>query len=185
LFKALRNWRRIRVKKRILGIPLRGIIMFPIILLILIIASVAYNRSVMNAWTPPEALSGTWTGQSEVCASFKKVGSPSESAEDWIQIELVIGADKNVTGTIGDADLAGCVVKRNRTWFERLIGIKTDYVVTGSLENGIVREDTAAVRDISIPFDVSEGKIKGSVFEVERWKYPDPLFPRLTLDMKE
>ncbi|MDD2620797.1 MAG: hypothetical protein PHC92_09045 [Syntrophomonadaceae bacterium] len=173
------------MKKNIFGIPLKTIIIFLIILLIIIAASVAYNRSVMNNWNPPESLVGKWTGQSEVFALFKKGISPSKYPEDWIIIEIMIGADRNVTGKIGDAELVNCTIKQNRTWFERLVRIKTDYIITGSLKNGMVQEDTTARRDISIPLNLSDGDLKGSIFEVKGWKYPDPLFPRLLLTPEE
>lgn len=173
------------MKKNILGIQVKTIIIFLVIMLIIIAVSVTYNRNILSNWNPPDSLVGKWEGQSEVSASFKKGQSPSEYPEDWINIEIIIGADRSVTGTIENAELVNCTVRQNRTWFERLIRIKTDYIISGNLTNGIVREDTKAKREISIPFNLSDGELKGSIFEVERWKYPDPLFPRLLLTLEK
>lgn len=168
------------MKKKI-GFRFKAVIIFLIVIIIIIVSSVAYNRSVMNHWNPEESLIGEWTGQCEVSAAFKKGQSPSEYPEDWIHIEMMIEANGNVTGKVGDAELVDCTVKLNRTWFERLIRVQTDYIITGILQNGIVQEDTEVRRDINIPFNLSDGELKGSLFKVEGWKYPDPLFPRLIL----
>lgn len=173
------------MKKRIFGIQLKSIIIFLIIMLIIINISVAYNRKVMDDWNPPVSLTGKWAGQSEVFARFKKGQFPSRDPEDWIDIEIIIGADRSVSGRVGQAELVNCTVKQNRTWFERRINIKTDYIIIGNLKNGIIQEDTATGRDISIPFNLSDKEIKGTIFEVESWKYPDPLFPRLVLTAEE
>lgn len=170
------------MKKLILKNKFKSAFVLLLFLFLLISLSVAYNRSLINNWNPPESLVGEWSGQSEVFAPFKKGQPPSVDPEDWINIQIAIEADGKVTGKIGDAEFVNCTVKQNRTWFERLIGIKTDYIIgEGYLDNGIVPDDTAIKRDISIPFNISDGTLKGSVFEVEKWKYPDPLFPRLLL----
>jgi hypothetical protein len=173
------------MNKKILGIRLKAIIIFLIIMLILIPVSVACNRSAMKNFTPSQSLIGKWTGECEISAPFKKGQSPSPYEEDWINIEIIIKEDGSVTGLIGDAQLTGCTVQQNRTRFEKLINIKTDYIITGSLKNGITKQDTAIERNITIPFNISDAELKGSIFEVESWKYPDPLFPRLLLVLTE
>lgn len=152
-----------------------------LILSVSIIISVECQRRSLADWTPPESLTGKWTGQSEVFASFKKGESPSEDAEDWIDIKVVVGAGGLVNGRVGEAELVDCTLKQNRNDFERMIGIKTDYVIACGLEKGIVQSDVAERRDISMPFNLIDGEFRGSLFEVESWKYPDPLFPRLSL----
>lgn len=171
--------------KRIFGIKFKIIVIFLISLLIMISVSVTINNKVMNNWNPSESLVGNWRGQDEVSAPFKKGQSPSEYTEDWIKIEIMIESDGNVTGIIGEAELIDCKVKQNRTWFERFVRIKTDFVIKGYLENGINHDDTIAKREISIPFNLLDRKLKGSIFEIEGWKYPDPLFPRLLLYSEE
>lgn len=170
------------MNKKVFGIRLKVIIIALTILVVLIPISVAINRSLLDNWTPQEPLVGKWTGKSEIYADFKKGQSPSEFPEDSINIEIKINEDGSVTGIIGDAEMENCRIKLNRNRFERLLGIKTDYIIDGGyLKNGINKDDMKTKRNISIPFDLKDGKISGSLFEVERWKYPDPLFPRLTL----
>ncbi len=170
------------MKKRIFGIQIRAIIGFLAAVLLLMTASVAYHQSQMTLWLPQEGITGQWSGENEVSGPFKKGVSPSEYPEDWVELNLTILPDGTVTGTAGDAQLKNCKVMLNRTAFERKINIKTDYIIRGSLSGGITPDDTAAERTITIPFDHADGKIKGSLFEIEGWKYPYPLFPRMTLE---
>jgi len=162
------------MKKRIFGIQLIVIIVFFAVMLAAIAVSVGYNRSVLDNWSPPEFLAGKWEGQSFLHAS-------STNPDDYVTIAIVIETDGKVTGKIDDAVLENCIVKQNRTWFEKLIGIKNDYMITGSLTKGTVKDDSAAVREIGIPFNLLEGELKGSIFKIEPWKYPDPLYPRILL----
>jgi hypothetical protein len=163
----------------------KGIILLVIIFAVLSI-SVANNRRLLDDWNPPDSLVGKWSGLSEVFAPFKIGESPSEHPEDWIKIVIMIDDSAKVTGKIGQAEFAGCSVRQNRNWFEKFIGIKNDYVIRDCyIQNGIVQADTTKKRDISIPFNVIGNEIKGSVFEIEDWKYPDPLFPRMALTREE
>ncbi|MHC1784173.1 MAG: hypothetical protein AB9891_15710 [Anaerolineaceae bacterium] len=168
-----------------LRIWIKGFFLLVIIIAIVSI-SVTINRRLLDNWTPPDSLIGKWTGVSEVFAPFKVGESPSEYPEDWINIEISIDPAGEVTGKVGQAEFVDCTVKQNRNWFEKSIGIKTDYVIRDCyIQNGIVQSDTAKKRDISIPFSVIGSEIKGSIFEMENWKYPDPLFPRMALTQEE
>ncbi len=119
------------MNKRILGIKIKMIIGFIIIMLVIITVSVFYNRSVMDKWSPTDSLTGEFSGESEVYAWFRKGQSPSEYPEDWIDVKIIIDSDGRVTGTVGDARLSNGTIKQNRTWFERLVNIKTDYIIAG------------------------------------------------------
>ncbi len=169
------------MKKRILGIKIKNIIIFLIVMIIIITASVNINQVILNKSPIPQNISGKWSGQSAVSSQFSKSNQSAANGQEMVNIEITINADKNVTGKIGDAEFAGCTIKLNRTWFERLINVKTDYIITGSMKNGIVSADTAETRQISIPFSISNKELKGSVFEIEKWKYPNPLLSRLIL----
>jgi len=173
------------VKKSVFGIKPAGVIISIILLLLLVFIATTFNRSMLDNWSPPQSMAGKWTGQPEVFGPFKKGISPSEHTEDWVYIEMIIATDGSVTGKVGQAELADCMVKQNRNDFERLLEIKTDYIIRGTLKNGIVRDDTVEKRDISIPYNIIDGEMRGSIFEIEPWKYPDPLFPRLTLRLEK
>lgn len=156
------------------------------VLILLIPLLVAVNRHFLNDWNPQQPLVGKWSGKSEIFSDFKKGQSPSTFPEDLINIDITINDDGSVTGFIGDAEMENCKIQLNRNRFEKLLGIKTDYIVSGGfIKNGISDNDNKTMRDISILFDLIDGEIKGSIFEVEKWKYPDPLFPELTLKQDE
>ncbi|MFZ5351825.1 MAG: hypothetical protein ACOZCL_03755 [Bacillota bacterium] len=170
------------VKKGLSDNKLRVVFILLILLFLLIPASVAFNRSLLHDWSPQEPLLGKWIGQSEVFLPSKNKESSGEHSGKLINIEITIKADGKIIGTIGDAELVNCTVKQNRSWFERLIGMKTDYIINGGyLRNGIVQEDAVAKRVIRIPFDITDGELKGSIFEIESWNYPYPIFPRFQL----
>lgn len=173
------------MKKSVFAIKPKIVIISIILLLILVFIATTFNRSMLDNWNPPQTMAGKWTGQPEVFGPFKKGISPSEYPEDWVPIEMVVATDGNVTGKVGQAELTDCKVKQNRNAFERLLGIKTDYIVSGTLKNGIVQDDTVEKRDISIPYNIVDGEMRGSIFEIEPWKYPYPLFPRLVLSQGE
>jgi hypothetical protein len=153
---------------------------------ILVPASVLFNRHRLNNSPLPEVIAGTWTGQVEIFTDFKKGKSPSPYSEDWIKIEITIDKTGHAIGYIGDAELAECQVKLNRNWFERYLNIKTDfYIQEATLNDQISPLDTVHLRKISIPFNIIDGQFRGSIFQVEGWQYPDPLFPYLTLQREE
>lgn len=173
------------MKRRILGIKIKNIIIFLIVMIIIIILSVNINQVILNKSPIPQNISGKWSGQSAVSSQFSKSGQSDSNAQEMVNIEITINADKNVTGKIGDAELVGCTIAQNRTWFEKLIKVKTDYIITGSMKNGIVSADKVEIRQISIPFNISNGELKGSVFEIEKLKYPNPLISRLIMTFEE
>lgn len=161
--------------KRIMSGNRFKIIVFSIIFIILLISiSVLYNQNLIKSWKPTEDLIGTWTGEA---------GLKGEHSENRVSIQLIISEDGSVTGKIGEAELLGCKVMRNRNRFEKWIGIKNDYIIkNGSLDGSIAKGDTTKKRNISVPFDITDGNITGSLFELGHWwEYPDPLFPRLKL----
>jgi hypothetical protein len=162
---------------------LRRIILIGVaVMFLLIFISVKINQYHLSNWTPPETMIGNWTGQAEVFAPYTK----EEAVTDWIDTKITIAADGTVTGQIGQAELVNCTVRRNRTWFERLIGIKNDFTIDGcTLENGLDEQDGISKREIRIPFDLTGKEIKGSVFVIEQWKYPDPLMPFILLGRTE
>lgn len=167
--------------KKIFGIRTGKVVIFLVAILALITLSVTYNNHVLNKWAPTEVVIGVWQGESEVSAPFKNEPSPSENPKDWISMELQIESDGTVIGTVGEATLVNSKVKKNRTWFETLINIKTDYIIEGQLVDGIVAEDRVTERKITIPFNIVDHELKGSLFELEGWKYPYPILPRLKL----
>jgi hypothetical protein len=150
---------------------------------IIILAVLSASCSSNGNWRPPESVVGTWSGKSEVSAPFKKGQYPSQNPEDWFDIRVQIHEDGIADGQIGDVVFAGARIRKNRGWLGRMLHIKTDYMISGGvLEGKLVPEDSESRRAFTIPFDIEEGRLKGSFFVVGKLKYPDPLFPRLVLE---
>ena len=133
-------------------------------------------------WNPPDALVGTWSGQTEIFAPFKKSPYPSKASEDWTCIQIQIHADGSVDGQVGEALFVGCKVRSNRGWLGRKLNVKTDYIICdGALTGAIVSTDKETKKYFTIPFNVVDGKLKGGFMVLKKWKYPFPMFPQLQL----
>ena len=134
-------------------------------------------------WQPPEELISTWFARAEVFAPFKKDEYPSRNPEDWIPISMTIHADGSVDGSIGNVRLSGCRIEKNRGWLGKKLNLKTDYIIRGgTLEGGIVAGDQERSRKFTIPFNIVDGRLKGSFMVLRSWKSPLPMFPRLALE---
>lgn len=163
------------MNRKLFGIRIQYILLGVIAMIMFIVIGVLYNQNTMSKWQPNEKIIGTWIGNAKINAGFKII-------QDRIDIQITVYEDGTVTGTIGNAKLLGCKMSLNRNNFERFINVKTDYIISGGyLEGKIVPKDTLDYRDISMPFNIEAGTIKGSIFHVEKWKYPDPLFTHIEI----
>jgi hypothetical protein len=100
-----------------------------------------------------------------------------------VEVDITIHEDGSVTGTVGDATLQQCILKKNRGELGRSLNIASDYLVAeGYLDGAIVPEDTITYKEFTIPFDIVDGKLHGSIMWLEGWKYPKPL---LAIDLDE
>jgi hypothetical protein len=99
-----------------------------------------------------------------------------------LAIDITIHDDGTVTGTVSDAELVDCVLKQNRGELGRRLNLATDYIVMdGYLRGPIVPEDETLEKEITIPFNIVDGSLRGSLFWVKAWHYPLPLVSRLEL----
>lgn len=135
----------------------------------------------------PEELIGSWHGDSHVRLPITFNPTPdSDPTNDVVlpvAIDIAIHEDGTVTGVVGGAELRGCVLKQNRGVLGRQLNIATDYVIMdGTLEGPIVEEDNVPEKGLSIPFNIVDTNIQGSLFWTKEWKYPLPLMPRIELE---
>lgn len=136
--------------------------------------------------TVPEPLLGDWHGEQTIRLPIVFVPEPDNDPSDDvlvpIAIDLTIHEDGTVTGRVGDAELVDCVLKQNRGELGRRLNVATDYIVMdGSLVGAIVPEDETLQKDLTIPFNLVDGHLRGSLFWTMEGKYPLPLLPRLEL----
>lgn len=174
------------MSKRILGIRIKNIFIGILLIIALIVSAVQINSNRLAKWKPTEEMVGTWVGNTEIIADFKKDESPSSNPEDWFLLTIIIHPDGRVTGTMGDAVLEDCKINLNRNDFERAINVKTDYIISeGYLNGSICVDDSVDIREISFPFNIKENEIVGSIFHIEGMKYPEPLFVNTNLVQEE
>lgn len=140
--------------------------------------------------TIPDTLLGAWHGDSTVRLPIVFAPEPDDDPTDDmvlpVAIDITIHADGKVTGTVGAAALTDCVLKQNRGELGRWLKLATDYIVMdGYLAGPIVPEDETGEKAITIPFNLVDGRLRGSLFWGEAWKYPRPLLPQLELSKVE
>ena len=100
-------------------------------------------------------------------------------------LAITIREDARVTGTVGGAELVDCVLKRNRGELGRQLNVASDYIIMdGYLDGPIIPGDEELRKDFTIPFDVVDGRMQGSIMWVQGLKYPSPLL-HVDLDKDE
>lgn len=131
--------------------------------------------------TAPPELIGHWHGEGEI--SIPVLFDPSEAPtfpdleKVPITIDLVIQEDATVTGTVGGATLQDAILASNRGDLGRSLNMATDWLVqSGTLEGAIVPDqDTTATKDFSLPFNLEDERMQGTLFWRQTGKYPYPL----------
>ncbi|MEN8908324.1 MAG: hypothetical protein ABF289_20400 [Clostridiales bacterium] len=162
------------MNKKFFDIKLKYILLGILIILSLIVSGVSYNKYSMSKWNPDEKLIGSWSGKSNFNYKSLKVKD--------VDFQIKIFKNCKVTGKIGNADLLDCKIHLNRNSFERFIKVKTDYIITdGYLKGKILPDDPVDYRKISMPFNIEDKILRGSMFQLEDYKYPYPFFSKLRI----
>lgn len=112
------------------------------------------------------ALIGTWSGKKFVTVRYSTgfMKFRFVKSKDSIPVEIRIDRDAGVSGSIGNAKLTDCSVIKNRGSVGRKLNLASDFAIRGKLEGFIFDGDTIANKEIAIPFELSAGKLSGSVF---------------------
>lgn len=115
-------------------------------------------------WIVPVDLTGKWVSQQDVVFRDKKEGKYVFTKHSE-RIEIWISSDGKVTGNIGNAVLKDCKIIKNRGAFGRFLNLKTDYQIIGKLEGKINPKDVRDFRKVSMPFNMKNNAMEGSIFE--------------------
>jgi hypothetical protein len=110
----------------------------------------------------PDDLQGTYNGKERVIIRYDR-GGQYIYIDDYVMASLMIDKSGEVIGMVGGAMFEGCSVKQNRGWVERQLGIKTDFLIQGMLKGNTFEKDTLLSKEISIPFNIENGELKGSL----------------------
>lgn len=111
----------------------------------------------------PVELSGTYSGNNRIIVRYQKDGQYI-FYEDNAVVTIDISNNHMVTGIVGGAIFSDCRIVPNRGWIARQLNIKTDYLITGKLSGSTFSKDSISEKDISIPFNMEDKELKGSLF---------------------
>jgi hypothetical protein len=98
---------------------------------------------------------GRWSGVADILVDW--------TTQRTLPINIVIGADDQVTGSIGDATLVNGRLSRNRGWLGRAMQVKTDYIIQADLDGLIIRAENIQRDMVQIPFNWRDGRLAGSM----------------------
>ena len=148
----------------------------------IIILFVVLVSTKLLAWSLPDSLLGHWYESFEANKVFIKQPDGTIHPDSLVRVDIFVQANGNVFGSVGEARLVRCRIKKNRTWLGRMLNFKTDFIIRGGyLEGGVVSRDIVQKREFTIPFNIKNRKMRGSIMILQRWKYPYPLLPHLRL----
>ncbi len=118
-----------------------------------------------SKWTMPAELIGTWSGKNNVTFRTKDAAGNYVFHTAETSIRFVIHQDENMEGTVGAANFVECKISGNRSWIYKQLGWGTDFQITGgTLKGRINKDDPFNGKEIMVPFDLKDGKIRGTIF---------------------
>lgn len=125
---------------------------------------------------PPPELIGTWSGTVEIFGSFKVQPYPSKAPEDHQKVTITINSYGTVTGNIGNAIFKKATIHKNRSWIGRKLNLKSDYIVSGgTLQGKVTPQDKGTNSKFTVPFNIEEGKLKGTIMLIPKFPLTRPL----------
>lgn len=111
--------------------------------------------SFAGAQVATPSMVGHWKGEASIFVNWTKTKT--------LVVDLRIGADDRVTGTIGDAQLIDGQLFSNRGWFGRSLHVKTDYRVLGKLDGSIIAAENITRESVSLPLNWKDGVFEGGL----------------------
>ena len=121
----------------------------------------------------PESLIGEWGGFRKSVVRYEVETFSFKFEIDSVDIKINIFKDGRVEGNVGDAKLKNCKFSFNRGWFGKTFNLATDYIIKGELEGSIFEKDSIQSKKISIPFNLDNNLINGTLFH----KFSIDLYP--------
>lgn len=131
------------------------------------------GRSVQAA-VPDSQLVGTWQGHSRFTGISYEESTTNKVTPTTVEMTLQITSDGKVTGKFGGAKLTDCQVMANRGWVGRHLNLWSDFIIRGRLEGAIAPGSEGGIHEISIPFNLENYGLHGTVFRQQPWRYPYP-----------
>ncbi len=88
-------------------------------------------------------------------------------AADKVHMQLTIQSDGTVEGLVGDARFVDATCTLNRGDLGRKLNVKTDFIIRGKLDGRIFANDPTSGKEVSLPFNLENGRIHGSLFQLD------------------
>ena len=153
----------------------------PVITALLAAFVITLAASTLRAGETPKVsdLAGDWQGTNRFTGISYEEATQKKVAPQDVKVELRITPDGKVTGSVGGAELRDCAVGLNRGWLGRLLNIKSDFIIRGSMAGSVAAGSANETNTINVPFNVQGNGMKGSVFVILPHKYPYPILPIL------
>jgi hypothetical protein len=123
--------------------------MIRIVITVLILSpAVIFALELLDPWpqTVPQALLGTWEGETESFVQRWYTGGN-------YPVSFYLREDGTVDGTVGDASFHDAPFRRNRGWVGRILNFASDYIVKGDLEGLVKGEVQCGKVDLYLNFD--------------------------------
>ena len=100
-------------------------------------------------------MAGHWKGEAQIVVDWTHAKT--------LTVDIVIGRDDRVTGTIGDAKLVDGRFASNRGWITRQLRWKTDYIIEGQLDGAVIAAENVRRDRVMLPLDWNEDRFEGGV----------------------
>ncbi len=113
----------------------------------------------------PQELSGVWTSNQEVTVRFKDKGKPFQFISQPVEINIRINEDGTMNGTVGNANLTGYKIIKNRSWFGKIFNLATDYHIKGKIVGNIFEGDPVPEKEFNFPFNHEDNIITGTIYQ--------------------
>jgi len=123
--------------------------------MVLAVAFFGVLATSLSAQVATPAVIGRWSGIADIVVSWTK--------QRTLPINIVIGANDQVTGSVGDATLVRGRLLRNRGAVARAMNVKTDYVIEAELDGPMIRAENLQREMIQMPFNDRDGRLVGSM----------------------
>lgn len=111
--------------------------------------------SVASAQLVRPSMVGHWKGEAEIFVDWTKAKT--------LPVDIVIGRDDRVAGTIGDAELIDARITSNRAWVTGKLGWKTPNIIEGKLDGAVIAEENIRRERAMLPLDWNEDRFEGAV----------------------
>ena len=145
-------------------------------LTVIILMLLAISSSAQEKPTLPDSITGTWQGNGTLHLPSAEKKAPSDIPGDNPAIKVTIQPNGTVSGTVGACTFRNCIAKKNRGRLGRMLNIKTDYIILGGyLEGYLSPSDSVLQKNFTLPFGIRDGKLTGTIMQIHKWRYPDPL----------